>query len=470
MHLMQQDLITGGTALAIIILALLGIELLVKFKLIRQLGGRKLLHITAISSCAWAIGQFENRLLLAFIFLVFFFILLVLIQKRWLQVNEYRSYGIALFPLAFSCLLFIPALDQQLIAYAAWILGICDALAGIIGTYFGKKKIMFLYEQKSWTGFFTFFLAALLVTAIFFHDLSMNGIVLCLLLSLLPALTELFSYRGSDNFSVPVITALWAWLLLHMQASDWQMLLGMTVFFMLLACFAVYKKWLTVAGAAAACWMAMWLYSTGKELAFIAPGIFLICGSLLSKLNKPAHEKEGRSAIQVFANGIMGIVYMMLFGILHQPVFLLVALVSFTISMTDSVSSELGYFFKGATFDIGSFKKCAPGLSGGISIAGTLCGLAAAGLLATIAGYFYHLPIKIMLLITVGGFTGMVIDSVLGSLLQIKYLNKNGQLSDFSDSGAKMVKGLSWVNNDTVNLLSNILTSLIFYYIIARSV
>jgi hypothetical protein len=66
MHLTQHDLITGGTAMAIIILALLGIELLVKFKLIGQLGGRKLLHIAAISSCAWAIGQFENRSLLAF--------------------------------------------------------------------------------------------------------------------------------------------------------------------------------------------------------------------------------------------------------------------------------------------------------------------------------------------------------------------------------------------------------------------
>ena len=470
MHLTQHDLITGGTAMAIIILALLGIELLVKFKLIGQLGGRKLLHIAAISSCAWAIGQFENRSLLAFIFLAFFIILLVLIQKRWMQVNEYRSYGIALFPLAFSCLLFIPGLDQQLIVYAAWILGICDAMAGITGVYFGKKKIIFLYEHKSWTGFFTFFIMALLVNGIFFHDLSVNGIMLCLLLSLVPALTELFSYRGSDNFSVPVIAALWASLLLQGQPSDWQMLLLTTCIFISLAWFAVYKKWLTIAGAAAACWMAMWLYATGKELAFIAPGIFLITGSLLSKLNKPVHEKEGRSAIQVFANGITGIIYMMLFGMLHQPIFLLVALISFTISMTDSVSSELGYFFKGATYDICSFKKCAPGLSGGISISGSLCGLAAAGVLAAIAGYFYHLPIKTILLITAGGFTGMIMDSILGSLLQIKYLNKNGQLSDFSDSGAKMVKGLSWVNNDTVNLLSNILTSLIFYYIIVRSV
>ena len=163
MYLSQQDVLTGAIALAIIILALVAIEFAVKKGWASKLIGRKLLHITAICTCAYAIHSFENTTLLANIFLGFYFILLAVINKGWMQVNTNKTYGIALFPLAFAVLLFIPILPKNIIVFAALTLGICDAIAGLTGEYLGKQKIIFLFEQKSWAGCFAFFISCFLL-------------------------------------------------------------------------------------------------------------------------------------------------------------------------------------------------------------------------------------------------------------------------------------------------------------------
>jgi uncharacterized protein (TIGR00297 family) len=468
MHLSQQDLFTGLIAMAIIGVALLGIELAVKNKILNKLFGRKLLHFTAICTCAFAIHHFENRLLLASVFLLFFFILLGVIRNGWMQVNEYRTYGIAFFPLAFAALLFIPFFSNFIIVYAVLILGISDALAGICGEYFGKQKIIFLAENKSRVGFTAFYISALAFSLFYFNNFSLHGILLCMALALLPAITELFSYRGSDNFTVPLFTAVWVLLLINLSAVQIQTLLLVAILFAALSAFAVHKKWLTLSGATAACWVALLLFTTGGYKAFIAPGIFLISGSLLSKLNKPQKEKEGRNAKQVFANGITGIIFMILYGIIKEEIYLITAIVSFCISMADSTSSELGFYFKGATFDILSFKKLRPGVSGGISAAGTLAGLAGAMLLAFITSYFYSFSVSVFLCILIAGFAGMLADSILGSWLQIKYKTLDGKLCDDEENGAKKVKGLSWCTNDMVNILSNMLITLLFFYILKQ--
>lgn len=468
MHLSQHDLYTGFFAVGIIAAALICIEIFVKNKWLNKLLGRKALHLSAICTCAWAISNFENRLLLAFIFATFFFVLLWIIRKGWMQVNEYRTYGIALFPLAFAVLLFIPAFNSTIIVYAVLILGISDALAGITGEYFGKQKIVFLSENKSWAGFIAFYISALVISFFYFNNFSLQGILFCFVIALLPALTELFSFRGSDNFTVPLFTAAWVVIVLKSETRQLEYILLLIIVFAALALFAVRKKWLTVSGAVAACWMALLLYSTGGYKAFIGPGIFLISGSLLSKLNKPATEKEGRNAKQVFANGISGIVFMLIYGITQQDIYLITAIVSFAISMSDSTSSETGLYFKRATYDILSFKRMQPGLSGGISLPGTFFGLAGAVLLSFITGLSYNFSFALMIWITIAGFAGMLLDSLLGSWLQIKYKTAEGALTDDNLPGSKKVKGFQCCTNDSVNICSNILVTLLFFYIFSQ--
>lgn len=463
MYLSQHDIITGAIVLATIIISLTVIELAVKKEWTSKLIGRKLLHIIAICSCAFAIDQFENERVLMVLFFGFFFILLAVIKKGWMQVNACKSYGIALFPLAFAALLFFsPVLSISNIVFAALTLAICDAFAGITGEYFGQKKICFLFEQKSWIGFTAFYLSCFVVAIVFFSKCSPSGLLCCAMIALVPALTELFSYKGSDNLSVPIITAVWAYFILRLTEMEIAYLFGAFCIFLPLCFVAVYKKWLTISGATAAMWTALLLFVCGGIKAFIAPGLFLLTGSLLSKLNTNDKEKNGRNALQVFCNGIAGILCLILFNITQQELYLLAALVSFCISMSDSVSSELGTFFKGNTIDILSFKKTPVGISGGISWQGTVAGLGGAIILTAAAFYTYHFPAIIFGQIAICGFSGMLVDSILGSLLQVKYTNFNGLLVEENEAGAVQTKGFNWCNNNMVNLLSNIIITLLF--------
>jgi len=478
MHLSPHDIFTGTLAIGIIVLAWVCAAVAIKNKLLTKFLGRKFLHIAAICSCAWAINGFENRVILAYIFLTFFFILLAMIRKGWMQVHNQTTYGVALFPLAFALLLFIPVLPIKVIVYAVLILGISDALAGITGEYFGKRKTIFLAEEKSWAGFIAFYISAFIISLLYFNDFSFYGILLCTMLALLPAVTELFSYRGSDNFTVPIFSVAWFLLIDHSAGNQPLALLIAALLFAGLSIFAQYQKWLTTSGAMAAFWMALLLYASGGLEVFIAPGIFLITGSLLSKLNKNQKEKEGRNAVQVFANGITGVIFIFIYGMLHQHVYLMEAFgireyhsfltlgnISFCISMADSASSELGIYFKGTVYDILSFKKMPVGVSGGISVQGTIAGLAGAMLLSFAISYAYHYPLIAFFWMSLIGFIGMLVDSILGSLLQVKYKTISGILTDDASPGAKKVKGFSWCTNDWVNIISNILVTLLFFYI-----
>jgi uncharacterized protein (TIGR00297 family) len=231
------------------------------------------------------------------------------------------------------------------------------------------------------------------------------------------------------------------------------------------AVLTVYKKWLTRSGAIAACCMAAVLYMSGGYIAFIVPGIFFITGSLLSKLNKQPGEKKGRNALQVFANGITAAIFMIVYGSTKQEIYLISAMASFCISMADTVSSEIGVYYKGITLDILSFKKMDPGISGGISLEGTMAGLAGAFVLSFVAGFCYNFSFGIFLMIAAAGFAGMLTDSLLGSWLQVRYKTSTGILTEDAVEGSKKVKGLSWCNNDMVNIISNILVTLLFFFI-----
>jgi uncharacterized membrane protein len=66
--------------------------------------------------------------------------------------------------------------------------------------------------------------------------------------------------------------------------------------------------------------------------------------------------------------------------------------------------------------------------------------------------------------ITLLGVLGSVIDSILGSVLQAKYQNEKGEITDLPTS--KKVSGFETMNNDIVNLISIGLTVAIAYFVL----
>jgi uncharacterized protein (TIGR00297 family) len=418
--------------------------------------GRKLLHVLAISTTAWIIDISEDSLTLGLVLMAIGVLLMVVLLKfKWWLQQEF-SYGIALFPISLGGLLLL-GVSASWIATAAWVLALSDASAGLVGRTWGAPKLNFLSESKSYQGAFAFFATASIVMAVRFPDMHLGW---WLLLSLIPTLTELFSWRGSDNFFLPIFTVGWIQLVLQSPfLGSWiGVLVGLAIV-IFLAWFVRSRNWLDQTGSLAALWIAAILWMSGGWKALSAPVFLLVVGSVTGKLIRPNHASEKRTAQQVFSNGLIGVVLYMLYGITGQFHWLLLAWSSFAVSVCDTLSSEVGVAVGGRTYNALTLRKMAPGLSGGISLAGTAGGLAALLLLVLFLGGI--LPVRpIQLLWVLGtGFIGMLVDSILGSKWQALWRQGEAWSEVSSNSPQEvLIKGLPWLDNHWVNFLSNGIT------------
>ena len=415
--------------------------------------GRKLLHVLAIGTTAWMIDLSQESLTLGLVLMATGVLLMVVLLnfKWWLQ-QEF-SYGIALFPISLGGLLVL-GVSASWIATAAWVLALSDASAGLVGRTWGAPKLNFLSESKSYQGAFAFFATASIVMAVRFPDLHLGW---WLLLSLIPTLTELFSWRGSDNFFLPIFTVGWIQLVLQSPfIGSWIGVLVGGVIVLFLVWFVRSRNWLDQTGSLAALWIAAILWMSGGWKALSAPVFLLVVGSITGKLIRPNHASEKRTAQQVFSNGLIGVVLYMLYGMTGQFHWLLLAWSSFAVSVCDTISSEVGVAVGGRTYNAVTLRSMQPGLSGGISLAGTAGGLAA--LLLLVLFLFIILPVSPIQLLWVlsTGLVGMLVDSILGSKWQALWRHGDA-LSEVSSSSPQevLVKGLPWLDNHWVNFLSN---------------
>jgi len=385
------------------------------------------------------------------------FLMVVLFRFKWWLQQE-SSYGIALFPISLGGLLTL-GFSAEVVATAAWILAVCDASAGWVGRKWGSPKYIFLSESKSYQGALAFFVTAVICMGLRFPGLQVGW---WLLLAFLPALTELFSWRGSDNFFLPVFTVGWIQLVLRStHLGSWIWILGAAVFFIFLGWWVLRKKWLDQSGWWAAFWLAMVLWMSGGWKALSAPLFLLVAGSVAGRLFHATHSFDQRTAQQVFSNGWIGVVLYMLYGLTGQAEWQVLAWCSFAISICDTVSSEVGTAVGGKTYNIANFKAMQPGLSGGISLAGTAGGLIAVLLLAVCLHFLLPVTNIQLLWLVATGMAGMLVDSVMGSKWQALWKQGSGFTETSTDgSEAEPVKGFAWLNNHWVNFLSNAITML----------
>jgi dolichol kinase len=200
-------------------LIILMAELLHHYFFVDQEYTRKLVHsVTAFASLIFLLGIFSFWLIL---FLAFFFSTLLLIGKR---KNYFRSIdsphgktiGSIVFPFSIALVYFLADHfnDPLLFILPVLILAICDPLAWLAGTYFKnrtKRIVLFDYLlEKTFMGSAIFFLSAFFVSVV---TLMLSGLgftsvlFLSLIISMMDTLTELISPKGTDNFTVPLITS-----------------------------------------------------------------------------------------------------------------------------------------------------------------------------------------------------------------------------------------------------------------------
>ncbi len=201
-----------------------------------------------------------------------------------------------------------------------------------------------------------------------------------------------------------------------------------------MAAVSVALKKIDAKGAVTGVAMAFVIWLGTGELALLALFMFFTIGTLASSWKKSykaqlklEQENEGKRGIKnVLANGgVAGIISFCAFIIpeYHFEFFIMTTTV-FASACSDTLSSELGNIYGRNYFSIISFKPGRRGQDGVVSIQGFFFGIIGSGSIAALP-MFILTDWKYFIIILVAGFSGNVMDSVLGATLQ-----QNGKLSN----------------------------------------
>ena len=184
---------------------------------------------------------------------------------------------------------------------------------------------------------------------------------------------------------------------------------------------------------------------------------FFISSSLLSRLQQ-RRDHEPRNALQVLANGGVAagcIILANRYGMAWQTAFV-GALAAAT---ADTWGTEIGTRFGGTPRSVVGGQPLARGLSGGMTVFGTLAEVVAAICIASLA---YILSGRPFVVVSIAGIAGALSDSLFGATVQARYRCRT--CSDDCETPihacgqrAALVRGAYWVTNDMVNLLATLI-------------
>ena len=431
-----------------------------------------------------------------------------------------KPWGIVWFPLAFLLMLiFIP--HAEMIGFCMAVLAICDPAATIAGKLYQKgykpeetahldghlvaapASPWYAYnltgDPKTLIGSGAFFLSFLALCYLFpvievipvIYEEEVTELLDYLYLyedvyspyflvsvGLILTIGEALGTRGSDNLIVPLLACFFMALVgdgfkNHYPAAYWPPLL--VLLSAVFAFITVKRKMLTYGGAFTAAILGTVIFfaaGPGKLLPLL---LFFASSSLIGRLTRDSSvegdskHQQPRDSIQVLANGgVYGALCICVaYAAKYDPLpvddfdgFTVLLLITAAVANADTWSSELGQYFRQPTYDLLKWRRVPAGLSGGVSAAGTLAGVVGAGVIAVLGYWLLNEPDHgTILTITGVGFLGMLLDSVLGSLLQATYQDPaTGQRSDVEHPGFVLVSGFPWMTNDLVNFLAILLT------------
>ena len=209
--------------------------------------------------------------------------------------------------------------------------------------------------------------------------------------------------------------------------------------------------------------------------AWLVPSFtFFLLSSLLSHFGRrgttfwPAYDEKGhvRDAGQVYANGGVGWMLLLIYGVYPLPVFYWGFLGAFAAAAADTFATELGVSYGREPRLILSGRRVPRGTSGAVSMVGSLGALAGAGCVALSAwpfgGSFIPESKAVLMIgfVTIGGFISSFVDSTLGMTVQAHYVDtisgRETERSGIDGKVYKLVRGRPWVTNDRVNLLATL--------------
>ena len=349
-----------------------------------------------------------------------------------------------------------------------------DGLAAVIGQLI-KKNNPEIIGGKTLFGTLTN-LTVCFLTALTFNGIFKMGItpLACIAIALFATEIELFIGRGLDNIAITLGTSAITYSLVN--APFVYFYLAPILLTPLVVALAYKKRSLTSGGILAALLVDLAISLSLGNFGFTVLMVFFATSVAVDKLKNHykksknlvdvSREKRGdcRDQVQVFANGGVASLCALVYFFFGEPVFVIAFAASLVEALADTVASGMGFFAK-KVYDPIRLRPCEKGLSGGMSLVGTLSSLLAAVFLALVARAFGRIDWTDTLIVALCGFLGSVFDSFLGSTLQAKYKCKicfeTVEREEHCGEKTERLSGSPLITNDAVNLLSTALSAVL---------
>jgi len=156
-----------------------------------------------------------------------------------------------------------------------------------------------------------------------------------------------------------------------------------------------------------------------------------------------AERREGRNAWQVLANLAVAALSSAVFGATGNRVWLIAAIAALAEAATDTVASEIGQYRASTARMITTWKQVPAGTDGGLTIPGTVAGVAGGVVITAVALLGGIIVPREVWIPSVAGTAGMLFDSILGATLQRR----------------------KWLSNQSVNFYATLAAAALAYAI-----
>lgn len=378
--------------------------------------------------------------------------------------GEDNHYGTIYFALAITAIMaisyFIPEFYLPS-GIAVMCLTFGDGFAALMGYNFRSRKIS---SNKSVMGFGAAVVASAAALAGFnvLYDVGLTWTQI-LALGLFTAILELVDY-GLDNFTIVFGTFFLSYGFLHAPQERLMIsvALALIIFMVIFFAHAIDYYGSLCSMVVVFCFS----YFGGTfALSFLLASyftVFFISAGKKHILHKKK-EEHPRNAKQILINGGLGTLCILAYGITGQTYLLIVSIVSVGGCFVDSLSSDVGILSSRPPYDPLKRRWVEPGISGGMSVLGTVAAFLGSAVIAFSLKSYLALSVGKAFLITAVIFGQTLVDTILGSWIQVKYrCPVCGVLTEKVEHCGKstiLAAGISWVDNNMINLLSSIIVT-----------
>ncbi len=171
------------------------------------------------------------------------------------------------------------------------------------------------------------------------------------------------------------------------------------------------------------------------------------------------HKRTGaRKVVQVLANGLPALVMAAIWFFTGLVPFKVAAAASLAAGFADSVAGDVGVLSRGKTVSVLGFRRVERGMSGGITLAGSIATVLASALGAAIPAFFGEYGAALFGVGTLGAVAGCTLDSVLGASVQALYrcgeCGRETERTECCGKPTELVRGFGFINNDAVNCVA----------------